>query len=306
MPLHRLPPAPVWTHSHSLGWTIRPSFGLHLCIIPIRPRFEEPRRVELEVAVESMGSVGPWRRLGARWRTLPLWQRKCADILTLAILGVFGFGRLKTSGSMQKANSDLMMRIRQRAAIEIQDDFRAGLSHWTGPPGWANSWRYDATGFARPGRLALLSGSSPLADYRLEFLAEIDKRAVAWVFRAADSRNYYACKLMESKQGAGSAYSIVRYAVVDGRERMRVQLPLPVTASAKSLLRVRQEIRGDQFTTYLDGRIIDTWSDPALARGGFGFFADAGETAYIRWVDVAYQDDALGRLCAYLAPGKHD
>jgi hypothetical protein len=72
------------------------------------------------------------------------------------------------------------------------------------------------------------------------------------------------------------------------------------------MFRVRQEIRGDQFTTYLDGRVIDTWSDAALASGGFGFFADPGETAYIRWVDVAYQDDTLGRICAYLVPAKHD
>ncbi len=94
--------------------------------------------------------------------------------------------------------------------------------------------------------------------------------------------------------------------MVDGHERLRIQLPLPVTATAKSMFRVRQEIRGDQFTTYLDGRVIDTWSDSTLTTGGFGFFADPGETAYIRWADVAYQDDAIGRICAYLAPGKHD
>ena len=152
----------------------------------------------------------------------------------------------------------------------------------------------------------MLAGSRPLSDYRLEFLAEIDKKAVAWVFRAADARNYYAYKLIESKHESGAVFSIVRYAVVDGHERLRIQLPLPVTATTKTMLRVRQEIRGDQFTTYLDGRVIDTWSDAALTSGGFGFFADPGETAYIRWVDVAYQDDTLGRICAYFVPGKHD
>jgi hypothetical protein len=96
------------------------------------------------------------------------------------------------------------------------------------------------------------------------------------VFRAADSRNYYACKLLESKRGTGAVFSIVRYAMVDGHERLRIQLPLPVTATARSMFRVRQEIRGDQFTTYLDGRVIDTWSDASLPTGGFGFFADPG------------------------------
>ena len=250
--------------------------------------------------------ANPWTKVSAFWFAAPLWSRRVAMLLVLAVLALAGFRYLKSSGSMQKANQELIAQIRQRAAIDIQDDFRAGLSQWTGPPGWANTWTYDATGFARPGRLALLAGSAPLADYRLEFLAEIDKKAVAWVFRATDARNYYACKLLESKRGSGAVFAIVRYAMVGGRERLRIQLPLPVTASAKTLFRVRQEIRGDQFTTYLDGRVIDTWSDASLARGGFGFFADPGETAYIRWVDVAYQDDVLGRICAYLVPGKHD
>lgn len=246
------------------------------------------------------------QKLAAIWSATPVWCRQLAALLVFVALALSCFRRLKTSGSIQKTQNEMMARIRERAAIDIQDDFRAGLSQWTGPPGWANTWTYDATGFARPGRLAVLAGSAPLADYRLEFLAEIDKKAVAWVFRAADSRNYYAFKLLESKRPTGTAFSIVRYAVVGGHERSRIQLPLPVTASAKSMFRVRQEIRGDQFTTYLDGRVIDTWSDASLPSGGFGFFADPGETAYIRWVDVAYQDDALGRICAYLAPGKHD
>jgi hypothetical protein len=67
------------------------------------------------------------------------------------------------------------------------------------------------------------------------------------------------------------------------------------------MLRVRQEIRDTQFTTYLDGRLVDTWSDATLTRGGIGFFADPGESAYIRWVDVAHNDDALGRICSYIA-----
>ena len=141
----------------------------------------------------------------------------------------------------------------------------------------------------------------PLNDYRLEFTAQIERKAVAWVFRAADRNNYYATKLVESKRGVAPVFSIVRYAVIDGKERFKAELPLPVTPSAKTLLHVRQEIRGAQFTTYLDGGIVDTWSDSSLARGGVGFFADPGESAYIRWVEVAQNDDNMGRLCSYLA-----
>lgn len=305
-PSPRPAPAPVRNTAAAFIWKFRVRLGPHARVIPVRPRFEDPFPLAPSHRVEAEPTADLWKKLTARWSAVPLRARQVAALLALAALVFAGFGYFRSSPSMQKANTELMASIQRRAAIDIQDDFRAGLSQWTGSPGWANTWTYDATGFARPGRLALLSGSAPLSDYRLEFLAEIDKKAVAWVFRAADARNYYACKLVESKRDPGAAFSIVRYAVIDGRERLRIQLPLPITATAKSLFRVRQEIRGDQFTTYLDGRVVDTWSDTSLARGGFGFFADPGETAYIRWVDVAYQDDALGRICAYLAPGKHD
>jgi hypothetical protein len=272
----------------------------------MRPRFDV---AAVEAPLQRTGpepSKHPLVKLAVYWHAAPAWSRQVAAGVLLVGAGWLGIGRLNRSGVIQNAQNHFVLRLRERAAVDLQDDFRSGLSQWTGPAGWANSWTYDDTGFARPGRLALLAGSMALSDYRLEFVAQIDKKAVAWVFRASDARNYYVCKLLESKRGAGSAYSILRYAVIAGRERLRAPLPLPVTATAKTMFRVRQEIRGDQFTTYLDGRVIDTWSDSSLPRGGFGFFAGPGEAAYIRWVNVAYQDDALGRLCAYLVPGKRN
>ena len=272
----------------------------------MRPRFQVPPPDALRALVQPEPSAHLSGTLAAYWRMAPVWRRQIGVVVLLVLVGWAAASSLKKSGAMQHVENDFLLRIRERAAVDLQDDFRSGLSQWTGPTGWAKSWTYDDTGFARPGRLALLAGSMPLTDYRLEFLAQIDKKAVAWVFRASDARNYYVYKLVESKRGTGSTYSIVRYAVVGGRERLRMQLPLPVTTIGKTMFRVRQEIRGDEFTTYLDGRVIDTWSDSSLAHGGFGFFADPGETAYIRWVNVAYQDDVLGRLCAYLASVKHN
>ena len=126
------------------------------------------------------------------------------------------------------------------------------------------------------------------------------------MYRASDTRNYYAMKLVASKPGPAAVYSIIRYAVIDGHQRLKIQLPLPITASSKTMFRVRQEIRNSQFTTYLDGRLVDAWSDATLTRGGVGFFADPGEAAYIRWVEVAHNNDTLGRLCAYLAASSPD
>jgi len=272
---------------------------------PIRPSFDTP-----QLALPIHGYVRQprsWdsRWLAGHWWSAPRWTRRLAVGVPLAAALFFGAGRLKTTPPVRKAQAGMMARISRRAVVEVRDDFRSGLSRWTGAPGWAGSWSYDATGFARPGRLALLSGSLPMDDYRLEFVAQIEKKAVGWVYRAADTRNYYAMKLVASKPGP-AVYSIIRYAVIDGHQRLKIQLPLPITASSKTMFRVRQEIRDAQFTTYVDGRLVDTWSDATLTRGGVGFFAEPGEAAYIRWVEVAHNDNALGRLCSYLSAGSPD
>ncbi|HXI39979.1 MAG TPA: hypothetical protein VNH83_08370 [Bryobacteraceae bacterium] len=272
---------------------VRPSFDTARPAMPIRGFAPETRRWD-------------GRRLAGFWCSAPQWSRRLAVGVPVIAALVFSAGRMKTSVSVRNAQAAMIARIRQRATIEVQDDFRSGLSRWSGAPNWAGSWTYDPTGFARPGRLALLSGSQPMSDYRLEFLAQIEKKAMGWVFRAADTRNYYAMKLVVSKHGTAAGYSIVHYAVIDGHQKLKIELPLPITATSKTMLRVRQEIREDQFTTYLDGRLVDTWSDATLIRGGIGFFSDPGESAYIRWVDVIYNDDALGRFCSYLAPRHAD
>jgi hypothetical protein len=266
---------------------IRPSFDSAQLALPIRGHVREPRSWD-------------GRRLAGLWGSAPRWSRRLAVGVLLVAALLFSAGRLKTSAPVRNAQAAMMARISRRAVVEVRDDFRSGLSQWTGVPGWAGSWSYDATGFVRPGRLALLSGSLPMADCRLEFLAQIEKKAIGWVYRASDPRNYYAMKLVASKPGPSAVYSIVRYAVIDGHQKLKVQLPLPITASSKTMFRVRQEIRDAQFSTYLDGQLVDTWSDATLTRGGVGFFADPGEASYIRSVEVTHNDDALGRLCSYL------
>jgi len=79
------------------------------------------------------------------------------------------------------------------------------------------------------------------------------------------------------------------------------QLPLPGAAPGRRTFWVRQEIRGADFTTYVEGRLVDTWTDSSLAHGGVGFFSDSGEAAYIRSVQVAENNDLLGRFCSFIA-----
>src|SRR5207253_4029394 len=109
-----------------------------------------------------------------------------------------------------------------RAAIALDEDFRSGLDDWATRGDRDASWSFDATGFVRPGPLALYRPSLGLADYQLQFLGLIDKKALSWVVRAADFNNYYVVKLIVLKAGPLLTVGITRYAVVNGQPDARV------------------------------------------------------------------------------------
>jgi hypothetical protein len=191
--------------------------------------------------------------------------------------------------------------LRQRSTIEVADDFRSGLSGWTGAGGWATEWAYEPAGSIRPGKLALLSASMPLADYRLEFLGEIQNKSLCWAFRASDARNYYAMKITIAKPGPLPVGAIVRYAVVDGVPTGRVQLPLPLSIRNDTTYHVETMVFQDRFTTSVNGQVVDTFIDRRHRCGGVGLFSEPGEGARVFWVRVTDQDDIWGRICAYFS-----
>jgi hypothetical protein len=79
-------------------------------------------------------------------------------------------------------------------------------------------------------------------------------------------------------------------------------MAMPMTGRTDMFLRVRMDVRGENFTTSVQDHVVDFWSDDRLERGGVGFFSEKGERARLRWVEISHQYDALGRLCALLAP----
>jgi hypothetical protein len=192
--------------------------------------------------------------------------------------------------------------ISSRAAVAYADDFRSGLDAWESRSNLTRSWSYDAAGFVRPGPLAIFRPTVDLSDYRFEFLAEIDQKALGWAFRAEDLNNYYAMKFVVVKPGPLPLVRIVRYAVINGKEGPHVEKPLPMTVRTDMLYRIQVNARGGDFTIMAQGQVVDFWSDNRLQHGGVGFFCNRGERARLRWVEVSHQYDALGRLCAYLAP----
>jgi hypothetical protein len=191
--------------------------------------------------------------------------------------------------------------IRERSEILIEDDFLSGVSSWVGGPQWSSGWVYGSSGYVKPGKLALLRTSLPLADYRLEFLAQIETKSLAWVFRATDLNNYYAMKITIAKPGPLPLAVIVHYVVVNGVAVDRVEMPLPLSIRNDTLYRVETSALQDRFITSINGQVVDTFFDRRHPSGGVGLFSAAGESSRVLWVRVAERDDLLGRLCALLS-----
>jgi hypothetical protein len=196
--------------------------------------------------------------------------------------------------------------LRERSELLIEDDFRSGISSWDGGPEWARSWTYGAAGSVQPRALALLRPSLPLADYRMEFLGQIEKKSLSWVFRASDLKNYYAMKITIERPGPVPLGAIVRYTMVDGAAVDRVRLPLPLSIRNDTLYRVETSATEDRFVTSINGQVVDTFFDRRHPSGGVGLFSGPDESSRVLWMRVVERDDFLGRLCAYFVNEQAD
>lgn len=207
------------------------------------------------------------------------------------------------AGTAPAIKANVLQRfIMRRAGVRLFDDFRAGLASWQGRDGWARTWRYGDATFVEPGDLALLSPSIGLTDYTLTFLGQIERRSLNWVFRAQDTSNYYSMRIVITRGGPLPEASVFRSVVIGGKEREAKSLPIPFPVKADTLYLVRMEVRGQDFTTYIQDQLVDHFSDPRLKSGGVGFYSPRGDRALLRWVEVSHQYDYLGRLCALLSP----
>lgn len=289
----------------------------------IKPRAKlEPRTLALHAQGAGDTASPVWRRkldqASEAWRRLPAapkWGGMLVAALALAV-GLGTSGSYTTEARAPRTSVPEMMpgvshegglaglhkTILNRAAIALTDDFRAGLADWEGQGDWARSWSYDSVGFVRTGALAFYTPTMRLTDYRLEFLGQIEKRSLSWVVRAKDSRNFYAIKITLRDDGPVPSAYLQRYAVIDGHPAEAVQKRLPMQVTPDTLYRVLMETRGPNYVLTVQGQIVDSWTEHRLQSGGVGFFSAKGELARLRWVGVWHQYDALGRLCAFLAP----
>ena len=185
--------------------------------------------------------------------------------------------------------------------VTLRDDFATGFTKWEGVAAVkATDWTVQ-NGYVKPGKLRIWKDSESLANYDMEFVGHIEHKSLNWAFRAADMKNYYGSKLTVGKSGPFANAGLIRFVVLDGRERDRVEVPLPVTLDRNTDYHVSVSVRGSRFLTSIDGQLVSSWTDNRISRGGIGFFADNGEGAALKWVSVSERDSVWGRLVSHFS-----
>jgi hypothetical protein len=236
-------------------------------------------------------------------KIVPMFVRSslAGGVLASACL-LFMSSHLQIGNMLAKGRGSIGRTIQSRAVLDYREDFHSGLSHWRGGAEWSRTWSFDKAGFIRTGQLALYKPSLEFTDYRLDFLGQIDRKGLGWVFRAEDLQNYYAVKLNVAEEGPLRRLALVRYAVIGGTESPHIEVPARVIAMNNSPAEISMTVSGNEFSVALEGQTIDTWSDDHLTSGGIGFFTEKSGRARVYHMRLSNHDDFLGRLCAVLVP----
>ena len=190
---------------------------------------------------------------------------------------------------------------RSGGAFHMEENFSGGLAQWTGG---TVDWRLDAAG-VRPCSLAVFSPSLEARDYVLEFLARLEQGSLSWAFRLAGLENYYAIRIALAPGPAGPVFQMSRHAVICGTPEPPVSVPVPVSLRSRAAFRVQVRAVGSQFTTELDGHVVDRWTDDRLPAGGIGFQADRDARARLYWVKLSSPAPSAPAITGHLSPEPH-
>jgi hypothetical protein len=214
-------------------------------------------------------------------------------------------------GFFQRVGDGFSDLVRSQAPVTLHQDFGSSVSNWSD---WTaavlprvddprHSERVDDPRYSAASApiLRLWKRSTSLQNYQMEFGGAIEKKSLSWAFRASDEKNYYATKILITKPGPNPNAGLVRYAMINGHEWDRVQLPLPLTLERGASYRVRVSVQDDHFITYLNGQVISSWSDKRLLRGGVGFFQDVDDPQKVAWINVSERDSFLGKMLSHFS-----
>ncbi len=147
--------------------------------------------------------------------------------------------------------------------------------------GWAQDWFADRAGSQQGRHVDVLRGSLTLRDYRMVFEGQIEHGALGWVFRAND-KSFYVEKIQVVAPGREPVVALVRFAVIDGQEQPRTQIPLAIKAHLDTMYKVRMDVVGSRFTTWVQDEKVDQWTDSQIGAGGVGLYYDSGDSAKLK------------------------
>jgi hypothetical protein len=164
----------------------------------------------------------------------------------------------------------------------------SGPSIILGEGGWVEDWAGDPSGVHSGREITIYRPSLKLSDYRVEFQASIETQSIGWVFRAADPDNYYALKLMTVSSGLSPKVALFKYLVLNGRQTQVGRVPIDLAVQADTVFNIRTDVRGPQFSTYIQGQLVDVWTDDQLKAGGVGFLNEREERGKVKSVSIRY------------------
>lgn len=252
----------------------------------------------------------PWRHIRDLLAYLApepslLSTRKHIAVITvlLAVAAIAGAVVLTPSHRRDKPDALALLRqhVSERAQVDLYDDFSRGLDAWETGGKLVNHWSYDKSGFVNPGSLSLYQPSMSLTNYDLDALVQIQSKGLGLAFRAASSQNYQVARLIVDGSGPMPALEVERYALISGRVSRPVRVKYPKRFQSDTLYQVHLQVRSDEFALYIQGELVDYWSDTRLRAGGVGLFCTADQHARVAWIRVSNHTDSLGRMCSWLS-----
>jgi hypothetical protein len=201
------------------------------------------------------------------WGRLPVVAKIAIVVVLLAGLGgVIAYSSKSGGAAVTRSNGGTLV---------------TGSPLPAGDAGWITDWGADP-GVRRTRQISILGSSQTLTDYRIEMQGQIETKAIGWVFRAADPRNFYVTKLEIVKPGLEPTVALVRFAVINGEEQAHAQIPLSMKVRRDTMYKIRFDAVGDRFTTYVQDEKVDEWTDDQVKTGGVGLYSERGEVATLK------------------------
>lgn len=226
--------------------------------VPVTPVAAKP---ELDLHLPELHNP----EVASRWSRMPVAAR--ASIGAVLALGIIGVAYTVFNGSNAGATPTPAAKV--VPAYDLGKQINSG--------GWIEDWAPADT----LRRLTLLRGTQPYSDYRMEFDAQIQNKAIGWMYRALNNKNYYVAKLEKLKPGIEPVVALVRYAVIDGSSERRTEKILPMKVRVDTTYKIRFDAVGSEFSVWVQGAKVDEWRDARLGSGGVGLYAEGEEAAAV-------------------------